>query len=211
MRHAEPRPDDLVASFRSGDKWALEQLYGMHNRTLCYFASSLTRNHELAEEIVSDTFIKLFRLRSNFDSLTNIRAFLYITVRNACFNAIRQSKRLTRAQEEMLYLMQNESDHQEFDDIETNLLQKIYEEIETLPRQCQQVFKLFYIHQMNTTEIAQHMKLSRNTVQNHKIRAVKMLRSAFLKKKLLMMAVVYTGVNKISPYLAGLAGWLGIS
>src|SRR5688572_16033049 len=133
MRHAEPRPEDLVASFRSGDKWAMEYLYGLHNRTLCYFASNLTRDRELAEEIVSDTFVKLFRLRSNFDSHTNIRAFLYITVRNACFNAIRQSKRLTKAQEEMLYLMQNESDHQEFDDIETSLLQKVYEEIETLP------------------------------------------------------------------------------
>jgi RNA polymerase sigma-70 factor (ECF subfamily) len=208
----EPTPErDLIASFRNGDRWAMEYLYGLHNKTLCYFAATLTKNHEQAEEIVSDTFIKLFRLRLNFDSHTNIRAFLYITVRNACFNAIRLHKRITRAQQEMLYLMQNEADHQEFDDIETSLLEKVYAEIDMLPKQAQQVFKLIFVERKSTAEIAQIMNLSRNTVQNHRIRAMKLLRTALLKKKLFPLVVGYSSFCRISPYLAGLAGWLGFS
>lgn len=207
-----PTPErDLIASFRNGDRWAMEYLYGVHNKTLCYFAATLTKDHEQAEEIVSDTFIKLFRLRLNFDSITNIRAFLYITARNACFNAIRQRKRITRAQQEMLYLMQNQADHQEFDDIEMSLLQKVYAEIDLLPKQAQQVFKLIFVERKSTAEIAQLMNLSRNTVQNHRIRAMKLLRTALLKKKLFSVGLMSSGINKIVPYLAGLAGWLGLS
>ena len=207
----EPRPErDVIAAFQKGDKWAMEYIYGLHSKTLCYFASDITRNPQQAEEIVSDTFVKLFRLRENFDTLTNIRAFLYITARNACFNAIRQTKRLTKAQQDLLYLMQNETDHQQFDDITANVLEQVYAEIEKLPKQCREVFKHIYVDKMSTLEIARLMGLSRNTVQNHKIRAVKLLRTAFLRKKLLSIAM-YAGFNKMSPWLAGVAGWLAFN
>jgi RNA polymerase sigma-70 factor (family 1) len=208
----EPKPEwEVIALFHGGNKWAFQHVYGLHNKTLCYFAAHLTRNQQQAEEIVSDAFVKLFRLRQNFDSLTNIRAFLYITVRNASFNAIRQTKRLTKAQQELLYLMQNEADHQEFDEIETSLLEKVYVEIELLPKQCRQVFKLIFVDRMTTTEIAEQMNLSRNTVQNHKARAMKLLRTAFLKKKLLSTIIMYGSFNKIIPYLTWLSGWLGLN
>lgn len=195
---------ELIALFRSGDRKALQHLYTLHYKTLCYFANKLIIDLPQAEDIVADSYIKLWNLRSNFDTLINIRAFLYITVRNACFNFLRQAKRISAAQAEMLYLMQNESDKILFTEIEANLLDKIHAEIESLPRQCREVFKLFYLQQMTTTQIALEMNLSRNTVQNHKIRATKLLRTAFLKKNLLQVVVFCAGVHKFSPYYTAL-------
>jgi RNA polymerase sigma-70 factor (family 1) len=208
----KPRSDgELIAFFRKGDPMAFQEVHKLHYKTLCSFAANLIKDPQQAEELVSDAFIILFRRYQNFDTLINIRAFLYITVRNACFNAIRRNKQLTKAQKELLYLMQNEADHQEFDDIEFTVLEKVFAEIDQLPPQCQKVVKLIYLERMTTTQIAEQMGLSRNTIQNHKIRAVKLLRIAFLKKKLLSTFILYGSFNRISPYLAGLAGWLGIS
>lgn len=201
----EPKPEgELIALFRSGDRKALQQLYKLHYKTLCYFANKLVLDLPQAEDIVADSYIKLWNLRSNFDTLINIRAFLYITVRNACFNFLRQSKRITAAQEEMLYLLQNESDNIQFSEIEASLLDKIHAEIESLPKQCREVFKMFYLQQLTTTEIAERMNLSRNTVQNHKIRATKLLRTAFLKRNLLPVIFLCASVHKFGPYYTAL-------
>lgn len=198
---------ELVAMFRRSDRAALKHLYGLHYKTLCYFAANLVKDRQQAEDMVADSYVKLWTLRANFDTLTNIRAFLYITVRNACFNYLRQAKRMTAAQQEMLYLLQNESTQLQFHEIEASLLDKIYSEIESLPKQCKQVFKLFYIERLNTAEIASRMKLSRNTVQNHKMRAMKLLRTALLKKNLFSAIML----PKFNPwYAAGLAGLLGL-
>jgi RNA polymerase sigma-70 factor (ECF subfamily) len=209
----EPRLEgELIALFKDGNRKALQHIYDLHYKTLCYFANKLIMDQPQAEDIVADSYVKLWNLRGNFDTLVNIRAFLYITVRNACFNFLRQAKRITTAQQEMLYLLQTESEQIEFQEIEASLLDKIYAEIEVLPKQCREVFKLFYLAQMNTTEIAQHMKLSRNTVQNHKIRATKLLRTAFLKKNLLPVLVLCSSLNKFTPYYAaGLATLFGFS
>lgn len=176
--------DELIAQFRKGDKMALKHIYGLHYKTLCHFAAGLIVDTLQAEDIVAEAYVKLFNLRSNFDTLTNIRAFLFITVRNASFNFLRHQKRVTAAQEEMLYLFQHDGVQLQFHEIEADLLDRIYQEIETLPKQCKQVFKLFYLERMNTTEIAERMRLSRNTVQNHKIRAMKLLRTTLLKRNL---------------------------
>lgn len=206
----EPKQEgEIIDSFRRGDKMAMEYLYALHFKTLCHFANKLILDLPQAEDIVADSYIKLWNIRSNFDTLVNIRAFLYITVRNACFNFLRQTKRTTAAQREILYLHRNESDLIEFSEIETSLLDKIYAEIESLPKQCREVFKLFYLQQMTTIEIARHMNLSRNTVQNHKIRATKLLRTALLKKNLFSVIV---SLHKFGPYYAaGLAGLLGFN
>jgi RNA polymerase sigma-70 factor (family 1) len=203
---------ELIAMFRQGERMALKHLYGLHYKTLCYFAAQLVMDRPQAEDIVADSYVKLWTLRLNFDTLTNIRAFLYITVRNACFNYLRHAKRITAAQQEMLYLLRNESEQLQFHEIEATLLEKIYGEIESLPRQCRQVFKLFYLERLSTTEIAERMKLSRNTVQNHKIRAMRLLRTALLKRNLFSSILLCGGLQKFNPYFAaGLAGFLGMA
>lgn len=203
---------ELIAMFRSGDREALKHLYGLHFKTLCYFAAKVVLDSQQAEDIVADSYVKLWTLRANFDTLTNIRAFLYITVRNACFNYLRHAKRMTAAQQEMLYLFQNDSQQLQFHEIEASLLDKIYGEIESLPKQCREVFKLFYLERLNTTEIAERMKLSRNTVQNHKIRAMKLLRTALLKRNLFSAILLYSSFHKFDPWYAALpAALLGLA
>jgi len=206
------REGKLIALFQSGDKSAFQHIYALHQKSLRYFATKLVLNRQQAEDIVADSYIKLWKLRSNFDTLDNIRAFLFLTTRNACFNFLRQQKRSNAAYTEMLYLLHNDSDLIRFREIEASVLDKVYEEIESLPKQCREVFKLYYLKQLSTMEIAIQMKLSRNTVQNHKVRAIKLLRTILLKKNLLALIILSASFQRLNPnYYAGITGLLGFS
>ncbi|MBN9384732.1 MAG: hypothetical protein J0H74_28515 [Chitinophagaceae bacterium] len=44
-----------------------------------------------AEDITKETFIKLFRLRDQIGSESEIRAFLFISARNSCIDYLRHS------------------------------------------------------------------------------------------------------------------------
>ena len=79
----------LIKEFRTGNRNAFEEIYNRHHLQLYYFARKLTGNPEVAAEIVSDTFVRLWTLRAGFTTLERIKSFLYLTARNACLDYLR--------------------------------------------------------------------------------------------------------------------------
>jgi RNA polymerase sigma-70 factor (ECF subfamily) len=61
-------------------------------------------------------------------------------------------------------------------EVEAEVLRFLYAEIEKLPVQSKQVFKLFYLRQLTIQQIAKKMNLQYQTVANHKVYALKVLR-----------------------------------
>src|ERR1044071_699800 len=190
----KPVPDYiLMEGFKKGKKKALAHFYKLHFRPLCYFAERLTNNKHEAEDIAAETFAKLWKIRENFDSPTNVKAFLYISVRNACLNYIKFIKRQNQAQKEMLYLATDSEEDETFLlEVETSVLHHIYEEVENLPAQCKKIFKMIFFEGMSTAEIAEALKLSPNTVLNQKARAYRLLRVVLLKKQLLELVMYWS-------------------
>jgi RNA polymerase sigma-70 factor (ECF subfamily) len=181
---AEDRNFDM-AEFRQGSPHAVSSLFEMLWRPLVYFATGIVRDKEEAEDIVVDCFEKLMRKKMDFESLPNIRSFLYVATRNACYNYLRSLKVDERSQKELMYLQHNvpaENDHAL---IESEVLNSILAEIEGLPSQCRQIFKLLYFQQLDTREIAERLGLSVKTVRNQKSRAIQLLQSRLLRKGLL--------------------------
>jgi RNA polymerase sigma-70 factor (ECF subfamily) len=64
--------------------------------------------------------------------------------------------------------------------IKAEVLQQIYEAIEALPSQCKKVFKLCYVEGLSNSEVAAQFSISINTVKNHKVKALGLLRLKFL-------------------------------
>lgn len=55
-----------------------------------YFAYSLTSNHEDANDLVQDTFLKALMNKDKFDPSTNIKAWLYTIMKNTFINKYRR-------------------------------------------------------------------------------------------------------------------------
>ena len=131
-----------------------------------------------------ETFRKFWQLRANFETLPNIKAFLYITTRNACLNYLRDLKLRSQKDQDLLYLLSQDREEGGFpeDQYQAELMQRIYEEIEKLPRKCRQVFKLAYMEGLGNEEIANLLHINYQSVKNQKVRALKILRLALLNK-----------------------------
>src|SRR5690349_24963911 len=96
---------DIIAGFHKGNSRAFDLLFDMFFPALCYFANKLIEDRQESEDIVLDTFQKLWARREHFETMPNIKAFLYITVRNTCLNYLRYRETQRKRTHEMVKLL----------------------------------------------------------------------------------------------------------
>lgn len=180
-----------ITDFQNGSPEAISQLFALYYRSLVYFADSIIKNRNEAEDIVVEGFVKVMQKTKDFESLANIKAFLYVVTRNACYNYLKFLKVDARSQKELQYLHDPvaEVPGTDFAMMDTEIIGAIMEEVENLPPQCRQVFKYLFLQRMTTQEIADLMGLSVKTVRNQKARAIQLLQTFLLKKNLLPAAL----------------------
>lgn len=176
---------DLISRFQTGDRQALKEIYLSYYEAIFSFANCIVRNMEEANDITSDTFIKLWKQKAGFKNLLNIRSFLYLACRNACFDHLRSSRRHNASHKEIRYLSKEGEWPDDREAIERELLWEIGLQVEMLPPRCREVFELIFFKSKKTREVAEQLGLSRATVQEHKSIAIKKIRNALLQKDLL--------------------------
>lgn len=177
-----PQEEDLLHTLSKGDAAALHRLFDMYYTPLCYFAEKLTGDHAEAEDMVMDIFTRLWQKKQDISAISNIKAFLYTSVRNACLDLLRRQNRHQDSHREIKYL----SEQGEFlainEEIFSKVLQHLYKEIEQLPPQCRSIFKLLYFKGLSTQQVAEQLNLSAQTVRNQKTRAIQLLRASLGEK-----------------------------
>ncbi len=183
----------IIAGFREGNKEAFAAVYKSHYAALFFFVKRFVVDRAEAEDITAETFIKLWKIRQNFESHQNIKAFLYITARNACLDCLRARQRSTGMQQEMLYLLLQQNDMTFIhDEIRADVLTQVKEKIEDLPPKCKQIFKMAFFERLKNGEIAERLGLTLQTVKNQKVRAIKLLRLALKRDLVLLTLLIIT-------------------
>lgn len=177
------------------DSQLISQVFDQYYAALCYFATGITNNDQEAEDIVLDTFRKFWSHSGNFESQQNIKAFLYITTRNACFNFLKFNKKKERDELEFSqhWITQQEENAEQLR-IKAEVLRKINEEVDKLPRKCKEVFRLAYFEGLKANDIAMQLRISVNTVRNQKARALQLLRGVLTDKDLFIFFMIIAGM-----------------
>lgn len=184
--YADPG-EDLIPAFQQGDSTAFNTFFREHYKPLCYFAEQLTGDTAAAEDVVKDSFVKLWNQRTGFDHPKSIKSFLYTATRNACLNLLRHEKVKENFREEMKYLDEAAIDATVLQEmIRTELMQSIYKEIAQLPEKRRQVFRMVFIDGLSHEEIAQQLGISVFTVKEHKAKALAQLRLRFTDRQLVL-------------------------
>ena len=158
-----------------GDEKALASLYQLFSKRLLHFATVLTRSAELAEEIVEDTFVKLWSKREEIRNITNLNVYLYVAVKNRSLNAIARKAR------ELIHIP---FDHLEIDIgqettdpysllITSEMMQRMQQAVEALPPRCKMIFKLIRQDGLSYKEVADILNISVNTIDVQMAIAVK--------------------------------------
>ena len=173
----------IMTSFREGNREAFRIVYEQMNRPLTGFAENITRNLADAEDIVANAFYKLFHARETMRTFEHIKRWLYVIVRNEAIDYLRSRARAREIQHDMTYLESGIAGHFETERVRCILLQDLNREIDKLPRQRKTILRLYFFEQKNTTEIAELLNLSPQTVLNHKTKALDSLRKSSLRYK----------------------------
>ncbi len=190
--------DDIIIEFRKGNSKALNSIFKLYYAALCYFADRIIANKEEAEDIVSESFLKLWKIHENFDSLYGVRAFLYVATRNACLNYLKQADRVTRQQVDVAHLLDPEMDKTFAEVTRAEVLRDVYAAIETLPAQCKKIVRLSFIEGLKNHEIAEQLNISIHTVKNQKVRGIYLLKMKLLGSNMIMFLLLnahLTGKN----------------
>ena len=94
-RGVEASDAELIAAFRAGDADAYARLYRRHAEPARRLARRLTGSAADADDLVAEAFATLLAaLRGGRGPDTAFRAYLFTTVRNACFSRSRVERRV---------------------------------------------------------------------------------------------------------------------
>jgi RNA polymerase sigma-70 factor, ECF subfamily len=86
----------LLAALRGGDESACEALYLAHHDALWRFAYGQVKSAEVAEDLVQEVFLALWRDRAELEVMSSVRAWLYGAVRNQVLKHLRHQRVVAR-------------------------------------------------------------------------------------------------------------------
>lgn len=152
-----------------------EQLFRDHYKTLCYYANIVTKDMEVAEDVVQDVFVKCWSAIQNEKLEIQQEHYLYRSVKNAALNYIK-AKNIRQN-----YANAQEAGHTE-ESIDSDTLvatetrERIMEAIDQLPPQCRKVLILCVLEDKSYKEAAAALGISVNTVKSQMSKAFSILR-----------------------------------
>ena len=164
--------DKTIKEFRQGQKDAYRLLFNQLYPVMCLFAKKFVTDYGDAEDISQEVFVELWNRRAKFESLNQVKAFLYLSVKNRCLNF---KKHQTVKEKYANVIPANSDPSVEENIIEAEVINHLKRAIESLPEQQRQVI-LHSLQGLNNNEIAESMQISVNTVKLHKKIAYSQLR-----------------------------------
>jgi RNA polymerase sigma-70 factor (ECF subfamily) len=192
-------------NIRSGDISAFEQLFKENYRNLCYYAEDIVREKAVAEEMVSDFFLKFWEARENIEIRISLTAYMYTCVRNNCLKHLEHLKVLQKYKSYAIYTIQNSdllfptSAYPINRLISKEIVSDIESAIELLPEQCRIIFNKSRFEELTYEEIARELNISINTVRTQMSRALVKLRESlkeYLPTVICFFFTIITNINR---------------
>jgi RNA polymerase sigma-70 factor (ECF subfamily) len=185
QKHAFPKDFD-IEKFATGDEKAFADFFNHHHQSLSGFArfqyfKDWPTGKEEAEDLVTETFIKIYQRRQTFKSAMNLKAFMYITLANTCRNKITETNIRFKGARKTLELLDQEikddSDIQaEMDAIKAKRYTQLHQSVSTLSKQCQKVIQLNFFEGKDRNQIGNEMGIHSSTVRSHMALGLRALR-----------------------------------
>jgi len=152
----------------------IEDLFKKYFNALCVFARQYVYDNDKVKDIVHDVFINIWEKGALHDSESLIKGYLFTSVKNRCFNYLRDTKKF-RGNEDIGAL--NHNAYVPNNNMELQELQQIINQaIDELPEKCKEIFMMSRYEMMKYQEIADTLGISVKTVEAQMSKALKVLR-----------------------------------
>ncbi|WP_143307178.1 RNA polymerase sigma factor [Chitinophaga vietnamensis] len=169
-----PGESFLVERLQQGDEKAFREIYDYYwekQYDLAFYKLGLK---ELAEEITQEVFVALWLNRSELDPERPLGAYLYGVMKNRVLNAYRKKMNHHKflQQAPLQEITNNTADQLSYNELNAVVNQSI----SRLPEKCREVYMLSRVNGFNVQQIADTLNISPKTVNNHLVKALKIIR-----------------------------------
>ena len=174
----------IWSEVKKGSEKAFYTLYTLLFPNLIKYVRQIVKDVLLAEDIVQELFIKIWRDRDSINIIGQVQTYIYKMAHHAAINKLqhlatsKNKVNRTVSDEEWQFIR----DTYQVDDDLTGQIEAeeldacIRLTIETLPAKCREAFMLSRYDEMSNEEIAQKMGISVNTVRTHLYHALEVIR-----------------------------------
>ncbi|WP_437921440.1 RNA polymerase sigma factor [Sphingobacterium sp. LRF_L2] len=152
----------LISRLKTGDEQAFLVIYKKYSSVLWSFLQKLRLEQQDLEDVVQQTFSKLWEKRDNLDEDLSIKSYLITIAKNDIYNKIKQQVVHKKHQEQLIQLHPKESTPHN-----NELKEILYKILENLPDKRREVFELSRIKGYSNDEISKKLGISKSTVENH--------------------------------------------
>ncbi|QNL50671.1 RNA polymerase sigma-70 factor [Olivibacter sp. SDN3] len=168
-----------------------EELFKKYYPRLCDFALRYVQDEHLAEDLVQDAFVSFLENKHQVATDDNaLKAFLYSCVKFACLNRLRHKKVKKRIEASM---DANPVEDPKFLEaiVHAEIMGKIHEAINELPKGCYLIFKEGYLEGLSNQDLAKKLGISINTVKSQKQRGLMLLKRKYITGNLRSSSAAY--------------------
>lgn len=168
----------LIKDLVDGNSLAFRYLFDIYYSPLCGYVTNFTSDPDLAEDIVQNSLLIIWRKRKKLHITISLKSYLYKICYNEYIDYYRKNKKIREHLEKLKYEeIERLKENMEADPEIINLKkEKLRKAIKNLPEKCREVFLLNKYEGLTYAEIAEELGISLKTVENHLGNALKRLR-----------------------------------
>ena len=167
----------VIERVKQGDALAFEELFNKYYKKLKRFTGQITKSDYLAEEITQEVFVNIWLNRDKINSALSFNGYIYKVARNLTINHLKKIARSEKTRKEFWNNIEKAKNDISEQVIHSEYSQCFEEAISKLPKQKQLIFKLSREEGKSHHEIAKELGISKNTVKNHMVTALKTIKN----------------------------------
>jgi RNA polymerase sigma-70 factor, ECF subfamily len=157
----------LLRAVARGDRVAFRELYERHADRVFRFALSLLRAPHLAEEVLQETMVAVWKSADRFKGASKATTWILGIAKNQAYALLRREKRGERTPEDPIA---------EPDPAETaEICVRVEDAVATLPPHLREVLHLVFYEEMTLAEAADVLGIPEGTVKSRMFHARKAL------------------------------------
>lgn len=179
-----PNDSVLMTRLATGDEVAFNMLFERYRDKLYHYLNKITKSPEISEEIVIDIFVKIWVGRELMSQVEKPEAFLHKVAYHKALDFLKTTSRHARLQQ--LYI--DRIEHTTENDIEDLIMdaqskELLHKAVLSLPPQRKLIYTMSRKEGLTHDQIALALNLSKSTVKNSMVAAVKSITEYLQKHK----------------------------
>jgi RNA polymerase sigma factor (sigma-70 family) len=183
----------LLNGLKHKDRQAFNLLFDTLYPQLRFFTEQLTKNEAEAEDISILAMTKFWEKGpEHFETFLQVRKFIFTIARNAAFDFLKKTKVQQTYRKSIVHISTYVEESQEDQAIYKleAMMKALENEIENLPGQTRDAFRLVFIEKIPRREAAQKLNIAPGTLNVHCANAMKRLRQIFSEKDLIVLLLL---------------------